>query len=214
MDDLKSLHTKRLNEYFEHIPRIKGDRKVNAWEPRFKVWKDNVKHSLVELFGEKHGYTRRFIRLKFWEMRASLMEEVVLDQDDQKRFSDDLNTAELLLGDALEELNIDITPAETQPEPTEQQPPQFVINVNNVLTQTTTVNVEQVIENIDRLDLPDEEKALAKLHAKELSEEANGQQRWPVLAKWIQKIRDLGQSAYKEIAVPLIIEMLKKQMGG
>ena len=47
----------------------------------------------------------------------------------------------------------------------------------------------------------------------DLNEEANGPQRWPVLAKLVDAVRDTGAVAYKEVAIPLLLEMLKKQAG-
>lgn len=49
--------------------------------------------------------------------------------------------------------------------------------------------------------------------AAEIQQEANGKQQWSVLAKSLDGLRELGKTAYKEVALPLLLELLKKQAG-
>jgi hypothetical protein len=53
----------------------------------------------------------------------------------------------------------------------------------------------------------------AKKYAQELAEEAKGQQRWPILAKSAEALKSLGKSVYENVALPLLLEMIKKQLG-
>ena len=70
-----------------------------------------------------------------------------------------------------------------------------------------------MIKNLDNLNLSSEDRIQAEKHAKDLSEEVKGQQRWPILAKSLEALKALGKSAYEQVAIPLILDMLKKQSG-
>ena len=89
--------------------------------------------------------------------------------------------------------------------------PPVVVNVFNTLSQTTTVTFSQVIEAAE--SLPPEQREGARAAAEEFKTEADGQQRWPVLARPLEKLQALGKPAYEKVALPLLLEFIKKQAG-
>jgi len=88
-----------------------------------------------------------------------------------------------------------------------------VVNITNVLSQTTHVELKQILSALDSMNLSPNDLEEAKKHAQELSQETQGQQRWPVLAKSLEGLKSLGKSVYENVALPLLLEMLKKQTG-
>ena len=53
--------------------------------------------------------------------------------------------------------------------------PHIVVNVTNVLSQTTHVEMKQILSALDSMGLSRDDLAEAKRHAQELSQEAQGQ---------------------------------------
>ena len=215
MNGQKDLHLTRLRESL-HAMKVFRDNGVNAFDSDFKTWKERTKQSLSELFGKDHDYVRRFSGLQFWDVRVMVaMRPGSLrqwSQRDQDIFDNDLETARNVISDALEEAPV--LPDEGSRTATAPSPsPRVVVNVTNVLSQTTHVELKQVFSTLDSMGLPAIELNEAKRHAKELSEEAQGQQRWTVLAKSLDGLKSLGKSVYENVALPLLLEMLKKQTG-
>ncbi|MGB2804401.1 MAG: hypothetical protein WBD64_05850 [Candidatus Zixiibacteriota bacterium] len=212
MNNQKQLHVKRIREGFEKIPEMRRN-KENVWNPSFKAWRDRIVQSLGEVFGKDHDYSKRFSRLIFWNARISTRQHH-WNLDDQAIFEGDLQRAEDLLSDALEELAVSPSPlGGTKKEIAPRTNPQIVVNVMNVLSQTTHVELHQVIASLGDLGLSTSQRELAEKHAKELACESRGEQRWPVLAKSLDALKGLGKSVYERVAVPLLLEMLKKQAG-
>jgi hypothetical protein len=136
------------------------------------------------------------------------------DQVDQAAMDRDLERAGAILRDALEEIDfVPQSPAERKAESGPRQP-SVVININNVLSQVTEVNVNQLLAGLAGLGLKPEVRAEAEEHARELEAEVKGAQRWPVLAKSLDKLSKLGKPVYEHVVIPLLLEMLKKQIGG
>jgi hypothetical protein len=212
MDDRSSLHAKRIKEGLEQIARFR-ENSENAWSANFKIWKDRVRQSLAELFGDKHEYTTRFRGLSFWAMRMQLG-EARWDRRDQELFDKHLFVAEQLLTDCLEEIGV--APPESQ-QLADKVPHSRVspvtVNVTNVLSQNVEVQMVQLLAGLDNLGLSREKRAEAEKLARELENETRGEQRWPVLSKTLESLKGLGKTVYKEVAVPLLLEMLKKQAG-
>lgn len=210
MDDLRSLHVKHIREGLEKIPELRRGQE-NAWKPTFKAWRDRVVQGLKVVFGEDHDYAKRFSYLSFWATRISTRRRYWSPQD-QEKFEEDLYRAERLLSDVIEELEVASPPLRaTKREGTDRLKPQVVVNVMNLLSQTTEVQINQVLESLQDLGLSGKDRELAEKHAKELAEEARGKQRWPVLAKSLEVLKTLGTSVYQRVALPLLLEMLKRQ---
>jgi hypothetical protein len=91
--------------------------------------------------------------------------------------------------------------------------PQIVVNVTNVLSQSTDIELSGILTTLDSLGLPPDKLLQAKTYAKELAEEAQGQQRRPVMAKSLQALKALGKSVYENVTLPMPLDMLKKQTG-
>ena len=212
MEKHRNLHLRRIREGLDQLAEFKQG-SDNAFSPKFKAWKERITQSLGELFGKDHDYTRRFSCLTFWELRMSLGEHRWSHQD-QNKFENDLALSEQILNDALEEFEIAPPSVKSlsKNEPVGSAQP-IIVNVTNVLSQTVEVQLSQIFDSLKDLNLSDEERTFAEKQAKELAEEARGQQRWNILAKSLEALKALGKSVYQRVAIPILLEMLKKQLG-
>lgn len=210
MDERKKLHIKRINEGRDQIAEFL-QKNENAFSPTFQAWQQRIKQSLSELFGQDHGYSRRFSSLYFHAPRMTPGERS-WDFRDQSNFEKHISLAEQILSEAIEEFEISPPATELEKESV-SVPPQIVVNVNNVLSQTVEVEMSQVLASLDGLNLSGEERAQAERYAKELDEEVKGEQRWPVMSKTLDSLKTIGKSVYERVAIPLLLEMLKKQAG-
>lgn len=212
MNDRSSLHVRRIKDGLEQIARFRQGSE-NAWSANFKSWKDRIRQSLAEVFGDKHDYTTRFRGLTFWAMRMQ-MGQARWDRRDQEIFEKHLHVAEQLLTDCLEEIGV--APPESQnladKVPQDRVSP-VTINVTNVLSQNVEVQMTQLLADLDTLGLSREQRAEAEKLARDLEQESKGQQRWPVLSKTLESLRGLGKAVYDRVAIPLLLEVLKKQAG-
>lgn len=75
------------------------------------------------------------------------------------------------------------------------------------------VQISQLYVELESLGLPKSVESEEKLRAAELEAEVRGEQRWPTLAKTLDSIKAFGKPVYEKVAIPLILEMLKKQAG-
>ena len=216
MNGQTDLHLGRLRESLEAINTFR-DSGVTASDSRFKTWRERTKQSLSALFGEEHAYAHRFSSLQFWDVRVRVRMSRSSSPDwshrDQQVFDNDLDRARVVLSDAIEEFPILADQAPPVADSAPLARPQIVVNVTNVLSQSTHVELSQILTTLDSLGLPPDKLSQAKMHAKELAEEAQGQQRWPVLAKSLEALKSLGKSVYENVALPMLLEMLKKQTG-
>jgi len=140
MNSRTNLHVKRITEGRDKIEQFK-DGSENALSPTFRTWKDRIKQSLGELFGQDHDYTKRFSRLSFWETRMS-MGEFHWSPQDQSRFINDLSLADQVLNDAIEEFEIaPISPESVREDGSSNVSPSIIVNINNVLSQAVEVDI-------------------------------------------------------------------------
>ncbi len=215
MNNTKDLHARRLQKALEQIEEFR-QQNITAHDGKFEDWKERVEQSLGALFGKNHDYTKRFGWLSFWEMRADIGYGLNWTRQDQETFDKDLAKAKSLVTDALEELPLVPSPqaggTPASPSLHRQQPP-IIINVQNVLSQTTKVEISQLFSDLESLGLSPEKLEEAKKSAEELAAEAKGQQRWTILAKSLEALKSVGKQVYERVAIPLLLEMLKKQMG-
>ncbi len=213
MTTQRELHAKRLREGFEGLDCFDSEG-MNAWHADFKSWKERVAQSLGELFSKEHDYYRRFNRLSFWKTRISFGGGSRWSRDDQRIFDDDKTKARQVLTDALEEL--DLMPADEptpQPDSSPRAAPTIVVNVQNVLSQTTHVEIGQLLATLDVPELRPQQRKEVEALARDLDSEAKGDQRWPVLARSLEGLKKFGKSVYEKIAIPILLEMLKQQAG-
>lgn len=214
MNGQTDLHLGRLRESLKTINTFR-DSGITASDSILKTWRERTKQSLSALFGEQHAYTRRFSSLRFWEVRVRVRMSRSSGPDwsnrDQEVFDIDLDRARAVLTDAIEEFPVLADQAPPVTANASSARPQIVVNVTNILSQSTHVELSQILTTLDSLGLPPDKLSQAKTHAKELAEEAQGQQRWPVLAKSLDALKALGKSVYENVALPMLLEMLKKQ---
>jgi hypothetical protein len=217
MNGQKDLHLRRLHESLQDIQDFR-DRRANTSDPHFPTWLERTQQSLNELFGREHDYARRFSSLQFRTLRVRIVSlsrgsSPDWTREDQTTFENALTRAHNIITDALEEFSTLPTQAEPAAVSKPLKQPQIVVNVTNVLSQSTHVELSQVISNLDSLGLPPDQLSQAKTYAEELAKETQGEQRWPVLAKTLEKLKSMGKSVYENVALPLLVEMLKKQTG-
>ncbi len=135
-------------------------------------------------------------------------------------FERDLKAAERILDDAIEEAE-HLAPPAPRKRVEDLQPPQAVtepnsgvqVHVYNVLSQMTTVTTNQVLSALQDLELAGSDRAKAEKLVVEFQREAEGAQRWAKLGTIADRLRRLGGSLYEKVAVPLLLEFLKRQVG-
>jgi len=215
------LHLKRLQDGRAAIKRL---RPATSLAPAFKHWRERTERSLLELFDEDHPYYDDFSTLSFSDGWPDEPDDWTLE--DQETFEHDLNEAERILGDAIEEAehlmpgaNVARTAsgAEAIPRATsgEQKRAMSAVHVNvyNVLSQMTIVSTAQIVASLHELDLSPSDRTAAEKLVEEFEREAEGKQRWSKLGKTVDRLKDLGASIYEKVAVPLLLEYLKRQVG-
>jgi hypothetical protein len=219
MDDQKELHARRLHEGLTQLAAIR-EMEQPTFTPDFDLWKQRVLQSLRELFTDKNDYVRNFKNLPFWHSRLIVNLRggsggPQWTSGDQRKFDESALIAEQIIKDALEELQVYSTPRPATGQnmgPVKQMTP-IIVNVTAVLSQSIEVHVSQLLQGLKDLHMPDGDRALAETEAKALHDETRGQQRWPVLAKSLETLKSLGKPVYERVAIPLLLEMLKKQTG-
>lgn len=213
MTENRELHTRRLTEARALIPQWK-EGSENAFAPEFSSWKQRVQHSLEQLFGKDHHYFRSFRHLRFWVTRMAVRGVTIRwAPQDQERFLDDLSKADQIIADALEELPSTQQPAAIAQKGTGHVTPSVVVNVQNILSQSATIDLAQLSAVIEALPLRTDTKEAAQNHAEKLAEEVAGKQRWPLMAKSLEALQALGKGVYEKVALPLLLEHIKRQSG-
>lgn len=214
MTDNRELHVQRLIEAKAKIPEWKAG-PHNPFAPEFTSWQQRVEHSLTQLFGRDHHYRRAFSMLSFWETRMSMGRglQVRLGNDDDQRYVRDMDRTDAILHDALQELPTLPARANAPTAQPAERGPAIVVNVLNVLSQSTVVSQEQIVREIESLSLTPEAKTEAVRTAADLAAEVRGEQRWPVMAKSLDVLKKLGKGVYEKVALPLLLEVIKKQSG-
>lgn len=143
MDKGRILHVKRIREGMTQISQFPQAQR-NAFSAIFEAWQERIKHSLGEIFGEGHSYTKRFSNLDFWEPRMSTGEHRWTSQD-QKIFETDLLVAEEILKEALEELELNAPVAK----PTQEMPKESIPIFPNIIPSSMKEGVFRIIEKGD-----------------------------------------------------------------
>lgn len=213
MDPKRELHLKRLRESLDQIPTLVSEGKTSR-DVEFKAWYDQTRRSFTEIFGDGSSYCRDFLRLIFQETRITVGRPTGPGPRDREIFAESMKRAQRIIAAAIEEAEIPV--GEIQPTRQEghtQAPPQLVINITNVLSQVTNVEIAQVLQNLNNLGLTPTQKEEAERLARGLDTEVKGQKRWPSLAKSIEGLKAIGDTVYKQVAIPILVEMLKKEMG-
>jgi hypothetical protein len=208
-DQQRELHTSRLMMSREEIADLENQ---STESPAFREWQSRIGHSLTVLFGKESSYVGRFRGLRYSEgVMRPYGARPGPTRGDTIEYRNSLQRARSILTEALEELPMLPSKPVAGERERPASTPQIVLVVNNTLSQFTVVSFSQIMEAVDTL--PSAQIEEAKAAAEEFQKEAAGQQRWPVLAQAVDKLQKLGTEAYKRVAVPLILEYLKKQAG-
>jgi hypothetical protein len=203
----RELHLDRLRRGLAKISEL-STRDARKDDPEFEAWRQEMIQALDVVLPDDN-YSIRLANTSFNDHAGSYSYNYIPDH--QKYRLNGLRAAELLLTAAIEEA--ELGPQTSQMKPSPEKEPSIVVNVTNVLTQTVHVELTQLFRAIDALDLAPAERERAKNFAAEIQQETNGKQQWSVLAKSLDGLRELGKTAYKEVAIPLLLELLKKQAG-
>ncbi len=146
--------------------------------------------------------------------------------EDQNVFKRDLRAAERILADTIDEAehlapgtdspSVDEPDKPPLPRPSggpEQSAPPVHVNVYNVLSQMTVVSTAQILASHQELNLAPSDRAEAEKLALDFEREAEGKQRWSRLGKTVDRLKSLGEPVYDKVAVPLLLEYLRRQLG-
>ena len=214
-DPQRDLHVRRMRESLAQIPEWRKTPGASRTQG-FQTWRERVKHSLGEVFGPQHEYCRRFGNLHFCVPRLAVYSGMPSwDEGDERACREDIYKAEHLLKDALEEVDTIPAPASSSTPRLRTLPetPPIVVQILNVLSQDTSVDVRQLVASIDALPLDSVTKRAAEEQVRLLEEEARGQHRWTVMAKPLDFLKGLGKGVYEKVALPLLLDIIKRQAG-
>lgn len=212
-DPRRPIKIRRLREERVRISGFKA-RHPQVDDPDFEEWETTVLSLLRELFGSSE-LLLRFRQLRFRNIDYQSGGFIDWSGDAEKVWQTSLQHADKILGDALEEAELPYPAAVDSGIVDLGARGKVVVNVHNqnVVSPTLHVSVAQIVEKLAALDLTDAERALAREQIQELEAETTGQGRWPVIARSLEAMKSLGKSVYRDIAVPLIVEFLKKEAG-
>jgi hypothetical protein len=214
LDEKRALHVRRVRESFEKIPELRKTPGVSRTQG-FDNWRDRTKHSLVEVFGRDHEYVRRFGRLDFRVPRMVFGKgPPAWTPEDEKACSTDLYAAEQLLKDALDEADKLPAPRADVPAPVAPDSPPIVIQILNQISQEVSVDVRQLVASIEAMPLDSATKQAAEEQVRLLEQEARGPQRWSVMGKSLDMLKGFGKGIYEKVALPLLLEIIKRQTLG
>lgn len=210
-DPRRPLKVRRLREARERIAELET-RSPQLSDPDYKAWDQTVQSLLQELFGAGE-FLLRFRRITIHPVIYSISRGAQWHGDAPQTWRTGLKLAATILDEALEEAGLE-PPDSAEAARTPSQPP-VVVNVqnHNVFSAAVHVTVSQLIERLDTLDLTEPERGIATEQLRELQAETEGPKRWPVIARSLESLKSLGKNVYKDVAVPLIVEFLKKEAG-
>ena len=171
-DPQRELHIGRLRESLDQL--VEWRKTPGAARTQgFQNWRDRTKHSLTQVFGRDDEYTKRFSKLSFCVPRMVVHGGAPMwTQEDEHACREDIYKAEQLLKDALEEAPaIQKSVAKHDlPMKASQETPAVVVQVLNVLSQQTSVDVRQLVASIEAMPLDRETKRVAEEHVRLLEE--------------------------------------------
>jgi hypothetical protein len=211
-DPRRKLKIRRLDDELDRIPGFL-ERSPLLDDPDFQEWERTVDSLLNELF-DPGTYLLRFRQLTIRPIVYG-MGGAKWYADPDKAWKSGLTHASKILREALEEASVEMPPAR-QPVPPERSPhPPLTVTINNqnVFSPSIHVTVSQLMEQLNRMGLTPGENAAARESLATIEEETKGAKRWPIIAQSLETLKSLGKNIYKDVAVPLIVEFLKSEMG-
>ncbi|MQA92349.1 MAG: hypothetical protein GEU90_19335 [Gemmatimonas sp.] len=147
MNGQRDLHIGRLKSGLQRIAELRESR-LTPHDADFRTWKERTYHSLGMVFGTEHDYPNRFSWLHFCLPRASIGRGPSWTSEDQRVLLRDLDTAEAILTDALEEVGF-VEAMAAREVRAEAKAPSIVVNIQNVLSQTTSITLQQIHASAD-----------------------------------------------------------------
>jgi hypothetical protein len=180
--------------------------KKDAFSPEFKRWKNRTLEILMKHLDRNSCYYKEFSELQFWDTRLRAEEEN-WSEEDQVQFEKDLDSAKLILNDALDNWNNDAR-VNSRKMQTENNKSDINIVINNILA--ANISVTHIKDSARKLNLNDEDREKVKKLIIEFEKESNIEGNWIKLGRIIEKLKNISRTAYREIAVPLIIEYISR----
>jgi hypothetical protein len=213
----RELKIRRLREAIERIPAfIRREPLIEDTE--FDSWNRGVLQILSEIFEARpFGYAENFKRIscRAIHVGGGYRQRRSFKSDYLEVWNRGLREKENILREALEEAETVVEP----PVPVSQRPltaplppaPHYTINVNqtsqNVASATNQTEVSMTIELgrlFDDLQIPAERRHELEGPIRE----AEGS-----LRKCVDAVKKIGGVAVKDVALPLLVEFIKKQSG-
>lgn len=206
------MKLRRLREERARIAAFQA-RQPTLEDPDFEEWERTVQSLLREVFGAGE------LLLRFRQVACRPISYYVgggrqWSSDPTDAWNRGLEHVNKILGEALEEADVGLPLEVENPAPTGRGS-SVVVNVHNqnVFSPSVHVTVSQLLERIGTMELTPAEKELARQSVLELETETKGEGRWPIIARSLEATKSLGKTVYKDIAVPLIVEYLKREAG-
>ena len=149
--------------------------------------------------------TVRFSAVRYNSIRGSR-----ITGDPVATWQSGLQQADKILQEAIEEA--ELGPPAPTPAQSVANPSGLTVNVNNVFSPVVHVTFTQLVTQLEELRLPPAEQEQALQHLRALEKETTDEQRWPVIARSLEAMKALGKGVYEKVALPLLVEYLKRQM--
>ena len=211
------MHIRRLAESRSQLRKWREKPEGQPRDASFRNWDERTVQSMKALFGDGSDYATRFIRLNFcapFMMAGFGQVRPAWTPEDEWHYRRDLDAGESLLVDAMEEMNYAPPPP---PEPEARRPsgpshPPVVVQLFNNISQTVTVNVETYWSQMNLLPLDPHEKAEAQKILTKI-EEGAPEHDWGKLGAALETAKGIGKGLYEHVALPMFLELMKKQMG-
>jgi hypothetical protein len=211
-DPRRPLKIRRLREEKSRIVTFQA-REPLLDDPEFEQWKKAVHALLVELFGANE-FVLRFKQLRCRPISYHMGGGREWYADPKAEWERGLKNADKVLCEAVEEAEMVVPVAQTSSASTPRAP-HVTINVHNenIFSPNVHVTVSELLDRLGELDLSVDEQALAREQLQELAAETQGQKRWPIIARVLEAMKSLGKSVYKDVAVPFLVDFLKREAG-
>lgn len=211
-DPRRPLKIRRLREEHARIASFTS-RAPSLDDSDFEEWENAVHSLLMELFGANE-FVLRFKQLTFRPISYQMGGGKRWNRDPAPVWEAAFQSADKLLREALEEAEI-VVPSDPLASALRRSAPavHVVVNNNNAFSPTVHITVEQLLSRLDSAPLSQSEKAEVRDCLKEIDVEAKGAKRWQIIARSVEAIKSVGKGVYKDFAVPLIVEFLKRESG-
>jgi hypothetical protein len=211
----RDLLVQRLRDSIEKAGELSARLPV-LHDPEYDEWSKGTIHVLSELFGTTtFGYHMRFVQVTCRATTSVRGGQRAFRPDYRTVWTEGLRQKEMVLREALQEAELgprDPTHVLTPIAATQGHAP-VVVNVHNVFSPSIQISFNQLIARLDALPLEASEREAARTELEAIESEVRGSGRWPVIGRSLEALKSMGKSVYKEIAVPLIVEYLKREAG-